>query len=141
MNYKRAIGIGFVAYLASFAFGIVVALLFGVNFETTAEVPRIVWVVGLIAQIVIGLLFAYWYFSSKKIKKYGVLEGLYLGAVFVAVGFLIDALFIIPSIFISGAPSDILAYYTNPLFWVSILLLFLCTMFVASWFEDLHPSD
>jgi peptidoglycan/LPS O-acetylase OafA/YrhL len=136
MNYKRAIGIGIVAYLVSFVIGISIAVVVGVDFETATEAPTIVWIIGLIAQLIVGLLFAWWYFSAKKIKKYGPKQGFLLGTVFVAVGFIIDAFFIIPSIILTEGATDILKYYTNPLFWVSILLLLLSTMFVGSCYDD-----
>tara|TARA_Y100000031_G_C7963068_1_gene266853 strand:- start:114 stop:542 length:429 start_codon:yes stop_codon:yes gene_type:complete len=141
MNYKRAVGIGIVAYIASFIIGIAIGVLLNVDFSSTGAVSNSMWYTGIIAQVVVALFFAYWYFSGKSVKEYGIQEGISLAAIFVVVGFAIDLLFMLPLMATDGMAREIWALYSHPLFLVSILVLFLGTSFVGSYFDDQNPSD
>ncbi len=134
INLKRALGIGLVAYIASFFIGILTAVLVGINLGVESEVPALVWQIGLVSTLLIGLVFGGWYFAGKKTGK-GLQEGGLLGLCFIAVGFVIDFVLIIPYIIVSGAPSDVWAYYLSPYFWGSLFLLLVATSFVGWWKE------
>ena len=118
-SHWRKIYLGLIAYLISFAIGIINAQIMGVNLSQQSEVPTPVWIVSILAQIVIMALFALWYFASPKVMV-SAKEGLRFGLACVIVGFIVDVLVIIPSILFSQAPADIGAYYGNPFFWVSL---------------------
>ncbi len=135
MDYKRAIGLGVLAYLVSLLLGVVIAVIFGVDLSSAEIMSTTMWIISIFVQIIVALVFAYWYFAAKAIKHYGWKEGLHLGAIFVIISIVVDFLFILPWIFTSGLPTDILVYYSHPLFWVSVVLFLVCTGLVGSWFE------
>jgi hypothetical protein len=130
MNLKRAAWMGVLSYALSFFLGIAGALLLGVDLTTAVEPTTGLWVYGIIVTAVIMALFAVWYFKSVTPSPK---EGLYFGLVAVGVGFLVDALIIIPSMIFSDAPQDILSYYANPLLWVTIVVLLGTTALVGYW--------
>ena len=119
MQWRRT-WIAALAYVASFALGILNALAFGIDLSAATELPTSVWLVALVIQAVITALFALWYFASKHVEP-SWRSGLWLGITFVIVGFVFDFAFVIPSIVLTDAPSDIGAYYSQPLFWVSLV--------------------
>ncbi len=120
-NHWRKIYLGLIAYLVSFAIGIVNAQIMGVDFSQDSEAPTPVWIVGILAQIPIMALFALWYFASSKIMV-NAKEGLRFGLACIIIGFIVDVLIIIPSILFSSAPADIGAYYGNIFFWITLVV-------------------
>jgi hypothetical protein len=130
MKLKRAIGIGVVTYIVSFIFGIVTALLMGIDLSNAEAAPQSVWVIGIFGTVVIVSLSAFWYF--KKVKA-NLKEGFKLGLVFVIVSFLIEFLLVIPYIITSGSPASMIEYYSNPLLWLSIALLIVSASLVGEY--------
>ncbi len=130
MNIKRAIWMGVLAYLASFFIGIIGAAVLGIDLTTAVEPSMTLWIWGIVFTIVLMGLFALWYFKTETPS---VKTGLYFGLIAVGVGFVIDAIIIVPFILSSTAPQDPLAYYLNPLFWLTLVLLVATTTLVGWW--------
>lgn len=120
MNWKRAIGLGVASYVVTFIVGTIVATMMGIDLSQAKEVPNSVWYVNIvIASLIVGA-FSFWYFKKEEAS---LKSGFHLGLTFIGVGFVLDAILIIPWIFMSGSPADPIAYYTNPLFWLTIVIL------------------
>tara|TARA_Y100000310_G_scaffold172170_2_gene172305 strand:+ start:7567 stop:7974 length:408 start_codon:yes stop_codon:yes gene_type:complete len=120
MNVKRAIWISILAYITTFIVGIITATIMGIDLESASTLPSSVWFVTIILSAVVIGAFSFWYF--KKVKP-SAKEGLLLGITFIIVGTVLDIAIIIPYILASDSPSDIMAYYANPMFWVSLLIV------------------
>jgi len=125
---------GVLVYICSFIAGILIATLLGIDLDTAVEAPPSVWYIGIVATVIILGLFTHWYFKDKKIKPTPK-EGFYFGLTAVIIGTIIDAVLIIPYIILSDAPQDIFAYYTNPLFLVTLLIV-LATPTVIGWMKQ-----
>ena len=130
-DHRRKIYLGLIAYLVSFTIGIINAQIMGVDLATASEVPTPVWIVGVLAQLVIMALFSLWYFASRKVVS-SVAEGVRFGLTCVILGFVVEILLIIPSIFFSHAPADPFKYYTNPFFWLSVVVTLLIPALVGA---------
>lgn len=123
MLYRRAVLIAIAAYVTSFAIGILfrTLILQGV-IPAGPALPQVLLAVQLISIIAIGTFFTWWYFRSPAAEP-SWQRGLALGAVMIAVGFVFDALLALPLVF-AGIPFSVfLSIYTDPMFWVSLVLL------------------
>ncbi|MEK6844064.1 MAG: hypothetical protein AABX83_01415 [Nanoarchaeota archaeon] len=129
MNIKRAIWVGVVTYILSFIVGMVSAILIGFDINQ-AEMPTSFYVIGIIISIVLAGLFTLVYFRDKKIKA-SAKEGFYFGLVLIIIGFIMDI--IIFSIgAAAGSEMDILAYYSNSMFWIALVLFVATTTIVGA---------
>jgi hypothetical protein len=130
MNWKRALGIAFTLYLVTFVFGILLALLLGIDMTSVQETPLSMWIVSIIMTTVFAGLAAFWYFNKEKAA---LKDGFFLGLVFIGFGFFMDLLFFIPML-ISGEGFGLLgAYYGNVLFWVSLVLVVVVSSCIGKW--------
>jgi len=129
MNYKRAALLSLLAYVISFAVGILSALIFSVDFSGEAPVPQFMWYVGLLASILIMGGLAFWYFKSDTTKP-SLLNGLMFGVIAIVVGFVIDALFFIPAA-LGGRGGELIAYYLEPFFWITLVAVIATTTLVG----------
>jgi hypothetical protein len=131
MNVKRAVYIGFLLWIISFVLGMILFSFYGSptdSGELTNNAPPVAVSYALIV-IVVGIA-SYVYFK-KADKKEGWRQGLHLGLIFVGVGTLLDA-FTLLILYISGrGVGDLVAYYATPLFFVSVILIVLASMFVG----------
>ncbi len=93
MNYKRAIILGILIYIATFIIG---AGLFFLGFDNPSDL--LTNIIGLAVLIILTAIGSLYYFKDKKAKKTAK-EGFFLGIIFLAVGFVLDFLTIIPLIF------------------------------------------
>lgn len=126
MNLKRAFGVAFLSYFASFAAGFLVAMAFGIDLSTETDVPAEVWYTGILISVFLMALFTMWYFKGKGTKA-NARNGFYFGLVAIGLAFLLDAIVIIPAVFVTDAPSEVLSYYVDPLFWLSVLAVIVTT--------------
>jgi hypothetical protein len=133
MNLKRAIWMGALVYASSFIIGILIAVALEIDFSTATEAPPQVWYIGIVVTIVLSALFTLWYFKDKKIKP-APKEGLLFGFVIVILGSVFDAALIIPYLLLTDSPQDPITYYSNPLFWFTLLLIFATTTIVG-WYK------
>jgi len=122
MHLKRAIGISVLAYLASFVVGSVVGVLMGIDFAETQEIPAVMWYVGAVTSVVFSVLFAFWYFRSPKTTS-SAKEGVKFGVVMILTGFALDIAAFLPLLRHEDPFGPILAYYGEPFFWISVLLV------------------
>ena len=134
MDLKRAIWMGALVYFISFIIGIIIAITLGIDFSTATEAPSQVWYMGIIATVIILVFFALWYFKDKKIKPTPK-EGFLFGLTVVIVGTIFDAVLIVPYIILSDSLQNSLAYYLDPLFWITLLLI-LATTTIVGWYLE-----
>lgn len=118
MNIKRAIGIGIVMYLASFAVGLAVAGILKVAAADAGNSPALLWGVGIFLGVVLAALGARWYFrSSTTLARAG--NGFFYGLISVLLGFTLDLTTVAASSrSLIGFISD---YYGQPQFWLTVL--------------------
>jgi len=129
MNYKRALLLSLAAYVLSFVVGFLSALIFGVDFSGEAPVPQALWYVGLVASILIMGGLTFWYFKSDSTKA-TMCNGLMFGAIAVVLGFIIDGLIFIPAA-ISGRGGELISYYLEPFFWITLVAVIATTTLVG----------
>jgi len=135
MHLKRAIPLCILVYIISFASGIMIATILGVDLTSAPEPTTGLWIGGMIATVIIMSLFTVWYFKSPKTTA-NAKNGFYFGLVAVLVGSVIDAAIIVPMILTSDAPQNPIAYYTSPLFTATIVILLITTTVVGVQLED-----
>jgi len=126
MDYKRALFMAVLSYLVGFAVGNALASILRIPVWEGAEITTIFWLVSIFFTIILMAVFTLWYFKDTTIKP-NVREGLLLGAVFVVVGFILDVLFIVPYMIKKEVPLDILQYFTDVFFWLTIVSIFVTT--------------
>jgi hypothetical protein len=130
MQLKRAIWIAVLLYVASFITGFVNAMILGFDMSSMGAVPVAVWVANMLVGALLCAVFAWWYFLKATA---GAREGALLGLIFVGVSFVIEGVFIIPAMIVSGVAGDLLAYYGHPLFWVAVALVIGAACAVGWW--------
>jgi membrane protease YdiL (CAAX protease family) len=130
MKIKRAIGISILAYTSSFIIGLIISSALKVNLENPAIIPANVWIFSIIATIIVTIFFSFWYFKDKKTKP-SAREGFKFGLTLILIGSFLDMLIIIPYLFVSGSNTDPIIYYSNPLFWLSLLILVATTTIIG----------
>ena len=125
MNFKRAVGIGVVYYIASFVVGIVAALATGFDFEAGAAFTPILTVIGIVMTLILTPLFTYWYFNSKKGTKITptLQHGLKLGVVFLLIGTVFDLLTLGAASVAGELPDNPFEFYMDIWFWVMLAVM------------------
>ncbi|MEK7103106.1 MAG: dienelactone hydrolase family protein [Patescibacteria group bacterium] len=127
--FKRALGISFVLYAATFVVGILAGVLSQQDMASLNTVSDSFWCVGMGAATVLSVLFAFWYFKNRAISA-STKSGLLFGLTTVILSFFLDlALFSLGNA--GGANVDLLAYYSDPRFWVIIALVLGATTLVG----------
>lgn len=138
MDYKRAAWMTFLLYVASFVIGIFAAPYFGYDFATS-EASTEVFLFGIVSTIVLIIIFTRWYFSSSKVQT--TLEnGVKFGLFVIGVSFMLDFAIILPALMSSTSAIDPLAYYTHPLFWVTIAAIPITSGVTASYMQKNKPA-
>lgn len=122
MNLKRAIGIGFLTYIATFAVGIIAALAMGLDMTSTDTPPPEMFYISAIAAVIIASLFSLWYFKGKNVET-NAKQGFIFGIVLILIGFAMDFITFIPYVTSGGSYNDLLAYYSNPIFLITLVLI------------------
>ncbi len=133
VNVKRAALLALISYAFSLAGGFLAAYLMGVEVMNT-KTPTSVWIAGIFTTIIIAGLFTWIYFRDPAISPSGR-EGLQFALVLFIVSFLLDLMFIIPVMLTGMTSVNIIAYYTNPFFWVIVLVLFATCTFVGQFLQ------
>jgi len=132
MKLKRAIGISVVVYIASLLIGGVVAAMMGIDPTTTTEISPAMWIAGAVAAVVLSALGALWYFRSAEVAT-SASEGARFGVTEVVVGFVLDMVVALPAVIADARFFDqVLAYYQQPWFWVTLVLVVLAPVAVGS---------
>jgi hypothetical protein len=129
-NFKRALGIGLVLYIATFATGIICGMVSGTDMSSMNSVPNSFWYVGMVAALVLTTLFTMWYFKNRNIVA-SAASGLLFGLTAAVLSFILD--FILFSLGNqSGANVDLGAYYGDYRFWIVVALV-LVSAKVVGW--------
>ena len=131
MKLKRAIGIGLVLYAVTFIVGVILTLVGSANFSSPQEIPRIYWLTTIIVTVLLTGLASIWYFKGKNVKR-TVKEGFFLGIAFIVLGFIIDILLFIPALLSQNGLQVVIDYYTEPAFYITLVLVLATTIFVGS---------
>ena len=129
MNYKRALLLSLLAYVISFIVGFLAALAFSVDFSGDEPIPQSLWYVGLVASVIIMASLTLWYFKSDTTTA-STLNGLAFGAIAVVFSAALDALIFIPAT-LSGRGNELISYYSEPLFWITLILVIVTTTLVG----------
>jgi len=130
MNLKKAVGITVLVYLSTFILGSFIAFAMGMNITSMTDVPPEFWFVSFALTVILVGIGSFWYFKDKKVTP-SAKEGALLGVVMVVISFALDFALIIPVILTTEMPIDMISYYTNPMFWTAIVLLFATTTVVG----------
>jgi membrane protease YdiL (CAAX protease family) len=133
MNLKRAAWMGIIVYIVSFAIGILIAMSMGLDMNDAANTPDMLWYIAMIPTIIVLALFSLWYFKDKKTKP-SPKEGFYLGLTFVVMGFILDMIILAIFSVVSDMPTDMMSYYANSLFWLTIVIL-VATTTIIGWYK------
>ncbi len=112
---------GVVVYLCSFVLGILLSIISSLYFSQTGKTNTIISLINLVLMVVIVALFSLYYFKDNKIKA-DVKEGLKFGLVLIVIGFVFDWVGFLISI-ARNSPQDLINYYSNPYFWIALILL------------------
>lgn len=122
MNIKRAIGIALLTYIATFIVGILAAIVIGIDLTVETTPPPEMIYVAAFAAVVIAGIFSVWYFKGKSVEV-NAKQGLFFGGVMIIIGFIMDIVTFIPYVASGGSYDDILKYYSDPVFWVTLILV------------------
>jgi drug/metabolite transporter (DMT)-like permease len=125
MNYKRAIGIGVLIYLASMIIGGIVCSMLGIEADMTKPIPTEMWITSAVLAVVLSIAGAYWYFKDKKLTP-NARTGAQFGAAVIVVGFLLDVIFFLSLSFQGFDPLTAMSMYYRQLpFWGTLILILL----------------
>ena len=122
MRFRRIVRISALAYLALFAGGMVLGLLFSLRDTPLApgEVPFSLWLIALSFILLVVYGATKIYFRSGTIAP-SLREGLLFGAVFLGISFIMDVLLVaVHAYYQMDLP---LSYYFHPLFLLTSLLV------------------
>ncbi len=125
MNIKRAIGISVAIYLAFFVVMSISAL--------------IMWYVLPFVVILFVCVGAFWYFKSPTVSA-SARQGFYFGLTILLIGFVLDILSVLPTLSKGdGLLKSLLDYYSQPLFWVMLVLILLVATLTGKKMKKLLP--
>ena len=130
MNKKRKILIAIALYVVTFIVGIILTIIAKVNLASPQEIPTTYWIITIVVTVLLTSLASLWYFNKSGVSR-NIKEGFNLGITFVIVGLILDLLFFIPTFFTSGV-SLLIEYYSNPSFYITLLLVIASATFIGS---------
>ena len=139
MNIKRAIWMSVVFYIVSFILGTITGIFMEVDLSAATEIPDTVWYVGMVLTIILMVLFTSWYFRIPQTKP-NAKNGFLFGITAMIVGFVLDAVIIFPSMMATDAPADMMAYYMNPFFWITLILMLMVGGVTGNFLEKQKKS-
>jgi uncharacterized membrane protein AbrB (regulator of aidB expression) len=128
MNTKRAIASAILTYITTFVVGVLVGVIANVSPEqaSSGEVPGAILYGGAVAAIILSALFAWWYFRPARTEA-NTKKGLYLGLIFIVVGFVLDVV----AFAATGQLDTAQTYYSEPAFLTTLVLVVLSTTLVG----------
>ncbi len=122
-NFKRALGISFLMYIATFVVALVCGLVSGQDMSSMAVIPDYYWYVGMVGVIILMVLFSFWYFKTTTVMA-SAKAGLLFSLTTVVLSIILDIiLFSLGNA--SGAEVDIWMYYGDFRFWIIVILILL----------------
>jgi hypothetical protein len=121
MNYKRALGIGILMFIASLVINAVATISLGIDLKEMhpKELPAVMWFVAVVSIIFLSLLGSLWYFKSKNTLA-GLFNGFKLGLFIVGLAIVLD---IVALVFYENGASVLLGYFSHPLYWLTLALI------------------
>ena len=133
MNVKRGILASLALYFTTMIVGILLTVISKVNLSLPENIPTAYWVITIITTVLLACFASLWYFSEAKRNTK---EGFKLGAMFVGVGFVLDALFFLISQ--ENALQIMKEYYTNFSFYIVIALVVASAVFIGARYNLNH---
>lgn len=122
MHVKRGVWIAIVFYVSCLVVCGATAALMGVDLSLSpSEIPSSFWIVSLIEMGVLTAICTKWYLDDVRAK--GARAGFEFGIIALIVGAILDLLVLFPLMTQGGDKSDLLAFYTLPWFWMSLIIL------------------
>jgi hypothetical protein len=123
-NFKRAIGVAFCLYLATFVVGIICGMVSGQDMKSMNTMPDSFWYIGMIAAVILTYLFTVWYFKNPSITP-SLKSGFLFGLTAVVLSFVLDfALFSLGNMSATAEQKvDLGQYYGDYRFWIIIVLV------------------
>ena len=131
MNFKRALWIALLVYGISFIVGSLILVFSGLDLTQVSDVPDIFLYVNILVTVILAVLFTMFYFKDKKVKR-NAKEGFYFGLVLILVGFILDIVIFSLGSLASESSLDLLDYYSNPIFWLSLVLIIVTATVVGA---------
>lgn len=128
-NPRRAIGVAFALYIATFIAGLIAGFVSGQDMTSMSTIPDYFWYVGMGISVVLISLFTLWYFRDARIQP-SAKSGAYFGLTTVGFSFALD-LIIFSFGNAQGAGVDLSAYYSDPRFFVTVILVVLTATLVG----------
>ncbi len=123
MNYKRAIGFGFLLYAFSFVlYGLTYIIPFLNREENGLESYFFTWLINIPVVILLGK----WYFKQLKPSAQ---RGFWLGIIAILVAFALDGLFVLLTLIFGQPLDDFRILYTDWKFYITLVeVILLCTI-------------
>ncbi len=131
MNIKRVLSIALTLYVANFIVGIILTQITKKMFASIQNASTGYWLITLTVTVLMTGLAGLWYFNGKNVTR-NRLEGLKLGIVFVVSNFIIDLLYLIPTMIVMENSEGIFDYYKSTTFYLIGIIVIGTTVFVGS---------
>ncbi len=122
-NFKRAAGVSFALYVATFVIGIVAGAVSGQDMSSLDTIPDSFWYVGMLGAVVCAWLFTILYFKNNTLVP-SAKSGLFFGLTAVLISSLLD-LVLFSAGNAQGASVNLSHYYGDPRFWIILALVLL----------------
>jgi hypothetical protein len=128
-NFKRALGMSFLVYIAMFVVSLVVGVASGVEFTSLSDAPAWCWYVLAAASAILTALFALWYFKGNVVPS--LKSGFLFGLTVAILSSILDFVFFSLGNMADGPQIDIGEYYGDYRFWITIVLVVLAAKLVG----------
>ena len=131
VDLLRAVGISGALFVVSLVINAIAGRVIGVNLSVALpeELPRAMWLVGMLSAPPIAAIGAAWYFGSGSVAR-TVVTGAALGAVMVVTGIVLDCLFILP---LKNGVALMGGYFRAWQYWFTLALLAGTCTAVGAW--------
>lgn len=133
MKFKRALGITFLIYIASFIVGIITMIALGLHPDEMREAPLTMCIISFVAMAIFAVFGTLWYLRGSTVTWK---EGAKFALVGILLSFVLDiVMFSIAPIQGENPKDTIINYYSGYLFWVS-LIIYLGTSSLTAWYKS-----
>jgi hypothetical protein len=131
VDIPRAIGIGVAAFVATLVINAVAGRAIGVDLAKAqpADLPASMWLVGIGSCVILSPVAAWWYFLPRAPSP-SAANGMILGLIAVATGFVLDCVAIIPR---AGGMRIMIGYLKSAPYWAALGVVFLGCTLVGAW--------
>jgi len=131
MNLLRAVGISGALFAVSLVINAIAGRAIGVNLSVALpdDLPRRMWLVGMLSAPVLAATGAVWYFTGGSLSRTAA-TGAILGAVMVVTGIVLDCVFILP---LKNGVAIMGGYFRAWQYWLTLALLAGTSTLVGAW--------